>query len=638
MSIREALSRLKGKLKKGLGIGSTDGGSIPSSANLSTFSIHAPPGPLSSSVLSQANLDTPPAPKIGDQSSTYTAKVKDYPGTVSNNGNSTSSRTREALVDAQPGPVHSPIPVNNTLQTPAGTDKDNRSTENTLEDNKQDSTAGLAWTGAKLLLQVVSASADVFPPLKSAVGGLNECIAIYERANKGRKDFGHLLNKIDELMQELQEYVNDREAMEMTRSVERVCCELDMEVKKLKAKLEGPAAKQWLKAMDAPEEITACHRRIQQLLERLTFNATVNVLKTLKRQDEKIDKQNMERRLEKMLPALSSKYNSSASNDIKRGNCTPGTRQPQIKSLLTWARAPQSGKTYWMNGMAGTGKTTIAYSVCAELDSTSRDADSAVAGDAKSEDVSMLGASFFCSRVIPECCQVKNIIPTIAYQLARYSIPFHYALHQVLESEHDICTAALNIQYQKLIVKPLTIMQRSLPDDFIVVIDALDECENANSLGDILDLLMSTPVSLPIRFLVSSRPEPAINKRMEGRVHEQDNTLLVLHNLDADTVKSDIEVYMRSELKDIPLTETQWSAILERCGVLFIYASTTCRFIRQEHESSTLNEAVEAITGSASERMDCGDERTIDELSGECRTNTWAAATTSVGAERDSNQ
>ncbi|KAH7316367.1 hypothetical protein B0J17DRAFT_584713, partial [Rhizoctonia solani] len=194
-----------------------------------------------------------------------------------------------------------------------------------------------------------------------------------------------------------------------------------------------------------------------------------------------------------MLPAPSAKYNSSASNDIRRVKCTPGTREPQIKALLTWARAPQAGKTYWMNGMAGTGKTTIAYSCTAVR-----------------EDMSMLGASFFCSRVISECCQVKNIIPTIAYQLARYSMPFYYALYQVLESEPDVCTGALNIQYQNLIVKPLTIMQRSLPEDFIVVIDALDECENANSLGDILDLLMSTPLSLPIRFLVSSRPEPAI--------------------------------------------------------------------------------------------------------------------------------
>ncbi|CAE6499612.1 unnamed protein product, partial [Rhizoctonia solani] len=616
MPIRDTVSRLKGKLKKRLGIGPPDGGSIPSSANLSTVSIHAPPGPSSSSALGQASLNTPPAPKIGNQSSTSIANIKDYPGTGSDHRNPTSSRTPEALPDAQPEPVYLPLPVNSTLQTPAGTHKDNQPADNArLEDNKQDSTAGLVWTGAKLLLQVVSASADVFPPLKSAVGGLNECISIYERANKGRKDYGHLLNKIDELLKELYEYVNDREAMEMTRSVERVCCELDLEVKKLKVKLEGPVAKQWLKAVDAPDEITECHRRIQQLLERLTLNATVNILKKLSRQNEKIDRQSMELRLKDMSPAKLSTYNSTASNNIGRGACTLGTREAQIQSLLEWARTPLAGKIYWMNGMAGTGKTTIAYSFCTELDSTSTPVNTSEVHDiTQNNNSSALGASFFCSRVISECRQITNIFPTIAYQLARYSVPFNYALQTVLESDPDACTRALNIQYEKLIVGPLTIMQDSLPTDFIVVIDALDECENINSLREILGLLLSTPITLPVRFLVSSRPEPEISRQMEGRVNELGNTRLVLHNIDEHIVKSDIAIFMRHELQGIPMSPSQWSGLLERCGVLFIYASTTCRFIQNGYRSGFLSEAIDAIIDSTSVHMESGDEGAIDEL------------------------
>lgn len=37
-----------------------------------------------------------------------------------------------------------------------------------------------AWAGLKTLLKVLDASADIFPPLKSAVGGLNQCIDIFE--------------------------------------------------------------------------------------------------------------------------------------------------------------------------------------------------------------------------------------------------------------------------------------------------------------------------------------------------------------------------------------------------------------------------------------------------------------------------
>lgn len=37
-----------------------------------------------------------------------------------------------------------------------------------------------AWAGLKTLLKVLESSADAFGPLKSAIGGLNQCIDIYE--------------------------------------------------------------------------------------------------------------------------------------------------------------------------------------------------------------------------------------------------------------------------------------------------------------------------------------------------------------------------------------------------------------------------------------------------------------------------
>ncbi|KAL5634266.1 hypothetical protein ACGC1H_006174 [Rhizoctonia solani] len=293
---------------------------------------------------------------------------------------------------------------------------------------------------------------------------------------------------------------------------------------------------------------------------------------------------------------MSAIYDSTESIDLKRGGCTPGTRQPQINLLLEWAHDPDSGKTCWMSGMAGTGKTTIAYSLCTSL-----------------EQASALGASFFCSRIIPECRQVKHIIPTIAYQLARYSLPFRCALDKVLELNPDAHTRAPKTQYQKLLAYPLVQVQASLPSDFIVVIDALDECENEDSLGHILDLLLSPTSVLPIRFLVSSRPEPEINQRMANLGGEQDRSRLVLHDLNEDAVKSDIETYMQHELEHIPLTESHWSGLIDRCGVLFIYASTVCRLVKQGYKTRTLDKTIGVIVGSAPTSAH-EDVHAIDEL------------------------
>ncbi|CCO35647.1 hypothetical protein BN14_09765 [Rhizoctonia solani AG-1 IB] len=163
-------------------------------------------------------------------------------------------------------------------------------------------------------------------------------------------------------------------------------------------------------------------------------------------------------------------------------------------------------------------------------------------------------------------------------------------------------------------MQPLTKAQDSLPTDFIVVIDALDECDNRDTVAQILDVLLSGTSSLPIRYLLSSRPEKEIADRLAGRLAGQDEARLVLHNLNPVDVRSDIEAYMRAELTDISLTDGQWQSIIDRCGSLFIYASTTCRYIKQAHEMETLEIALSVIMSSSSIPMDEGDDNPIDHL------------------------
>lgn len=278
--------------------------------------------------------------------------------------------------------------------------------------------------------------------------------------------------------------------------------------------------------------------------------------------------------MRQLLPTLSAVYNSAESEDLQRGPCTPGTREPEISQLLSWAHDKQAEDVYWINGMAGTGKTTIAYSLCNELDKEAK-----------------LGASFFCSRMIPECRNVKLILPAIAYQLARFSRPFRCALSRILEADPDAHTRMLKMQFENLLVKPLSLVKDTLPADLVVVIDALDECENENGVGQILDALFADHASfnLPVRFLLSSRPEPEIYSRMMSRVGQSFRARLVLHYLDTKTVNRDIGTYLQAELRDVPLAPPQLAALVKRCGVLFIYASTAARYIKDglrlmEHE------------------------------------------------------
>ncbi|KDN43051.1 hypothetical protein RSAG8_06374, partial [Rhizoctonia solani AG-8 WAC10335] len=423
-------------------------------------------------------------------------------------------------------------------------------------------------TGLKSLLKALGSGANAFGPLKPAISAL---IKLIEGASKGSSEHEKLRQELEELSDDLAKRVTQPIGPLMTSSVQHFIIAIQGEIDQLEQKLKENTGRRLADAIEDSGEILESYRRIYNHLQRLMLSVNMDIC-------EGINGQTIESRLDKMSSAMAAVYNSAESDDVKRGMCTPGTRKPQIEFILEWARTPGAGRTCWMNGMAGTGKTTIAYSVCHKL-----------------EQAAQLGASFFCSRSIPECRQVKNIIPTIAHQLARFSPLFCSSLNKVLEANPDVHTRALSIQYQKLLVQPIQESQLSLPIDLIVVIDALDECENENSLGQILDLLLSNASNLPIRFLVSSRPEMEICRRMKVRVDEHGNARLVLHDLDADAVKSDIEAYMRHELGQIPLTDSQWSSLIERCGVLFIYASTTCRLVKQGYEMRSLDEAVSMI-------------------------------------------
>ena len=65
---------------------------------------------------------------------------------------------------------------------------------------------------------------------------------------------------------------------------------------------------------------------------------------------------------------------------------------------MQWAEDPQDRHVFWLNGLAGTGKSTIAQTF-AEM----------VANNGA------LGASFFCSRDYLDRKELKNTFPTLAY-------------------------------------------------------------------------------------------------------------------------------------------------------------------------------------------------------------------------------
>jgi hypothetical protein len=275
-----------------------------------------------------------------------------------------------------------------------------------------------------------------------------------------------------------------------------------------------------------------------------------------------------ERRLKDLSQSAAAWYSSAEAATVRRDGCTPNTRVAVLGKLRSWAYHDQSEKIYWLNGMAGTGKTTIAYSLCGQLD-----------------DTRTLAASFFCSRQLPSCRDVNLILPTISYQLARFSRPFRFALSSSLEEDPGVHTRKLSDQFEKLIVRPLRAVKDTIPADLVVVIDALDECQNDDGVGQILDTLLSRISDLPIKFFVTSRPEAKILDQMRSGQNKRIPVELRLHELEHSIVREDIETYLKIKLAPIQLSDAQFKSLVQQAGVLFIYAATVVRYVGADNFS-----------------------------------------------------
>ncbi|CAE6510294.1 unnamed protein product [Rhizoctonia solani] len=452
-------------------------------------------------------------------------------------------------------------------------------------------TTKLAWEGLKTLLRLLEARTDAFGRLKSAFGELYQCVEIFENASQGRKDYRELGEKLDLLFQDLRPFRDSLMGPAMASSVKDLCDGIESEVKLIEEKKERNNWERHAEAMKDSEDVLGCYRRIHEHVERLMMKANLNIWKT-------IDEATIQRRLDRLSPSPFAAYGSAVSKAVKRGACTEGTRVLELDKLKSWARNSATEKIRWINGMAGTGKTTISYNLCAELDLDKNH---------------QLAASFFCTRLIHECREVQFVIRTIAYQLARFSPDFRLALSSALESDPDAGTYEPKRQFEKLVAGPLMKVRHALTSDFVVVIDALDELQDDDSIAKILDAIVSAP-GLPIRFLVSSRPEPEIYRRMVEQLENNPDAKLVLHELDPVKVKLDIKKYLEDELKGIPLTPEQWSRLTELCGVLFIYASTVCRQIKDGKKMGRLRQAVDMVLRLSPPKPGYNVEKALDDL------------------------
>ncbi|KAF5328777.1 hypothetical protein D9619_011548 [Psilocybe cf. subviscida] len=288
----------------------------------------------------------------------------------------------------------------------------------------------------------------------------------------------------------------------------------------------------------------------------------------------KEDLKNREARMLDRLPrAPTASYDSIRTGGANA--CMNGTRVSILKTIREWARNPDPNQPpmFWLNGLAGIGKTTIAHTIASELDGEG-----------------LLGASFVFLRADDQLKDARLVFPTLAFQLAQFSSDFKTGLVEVLEHDPDCGSKRLDLQFASLVLQPFSTMSLSAP--VVLILDALDECEPERLTSELLRILHGNIKCVPLlRVFITSRPEGYIREALDLVDSSSPHQKLVLHeDIHAEEVENDIRLFLQLRLQEIwdertKQTAVRWPSegdlekLVKQSGKLFVYAATAVRFV-----------------------------------------------------------
>jgi hypothetical protein len=168
--------------------------------------------------------------------------------------------------------------------------------------------------------------------------------------------------------------------------------------------------------------------------------------------------------------------------------CHPETRTDLLREIYKWAGNIGSQCIFWLNGMAGTGKSTISRTAAQTF-----------------ADNGQLGASFFFKRGEHDRENASLFFPTIVHGLLHQIPALKPHIRKAIEDDPGIANRALKEQFDKLIFQPLIDTSSPQSQRSILVIDALDECHQ-DHVRIILSLLRRLNQT-NIKVFLTSRPE-----------------------------------------------------------------------------------------------------------------------------------
>ena len=294
-----------------------------------------------------------------------------------------------------------------------------------------------------------------------------------------------------------------------------------------------------------------------------------------------------------LLQSVSRATLPDSSARINQVKCMEETRVELVQELDKWEKGPIGTATMkWVLAGAGEGKTALLLTFA----------------DLCRQQKRSVGA-FFASNRITDSSDGNRIIPTLAVQLMQALPSTAKYIDKALRHDPHLLSKGRDVQMNALIVEPIrriATMMRFLASvtyglvtyPTLIAIDGLDEIAGKDVQTDIIQVLGNAmrDVRLPLRFLVSCRPEPHIVNAINTLRSQFHKDRVSIMDLREDTlVHRDIRRYLEVKFGEIRAKDTylpqDWPGediidqLVDKASGQFVYATTIMPYIMSECRS-----------------------------------------------------
>ena len=264
-----------------------------------------------------------------------------------------------------------------------------------------------------------------------------------------------------------------------------------------------------------------------------------------------------------------------------------GTRSFLLNQVTGWATkepGQEESNTYWIYGLPGIGKTSLAHSICSML-----------------HEGNHLAGAFFCRRDDGSLSEPRNILPTLIHKLAIIFPPFRRLVAERLRNDPNLSSGSMK---HTLLLELIRKLPRPPKRTLVLVIDAFDECGNPQSRPDILRALTNAAAHAPwLKIVITSRPEVDIRRLFDTLIGSSYDR----YDLAADAeALTDLRIFAQIRFNSVaskrclssPWPEQSlFDRVIARAAGLFVFIETIARALEQcadhptEHLKATLRDS-----------------------------------------------